>query len=560
MSTTYVTAFLNIHNIDKPESILTHPQFNPIIQLIETGIQICITIHPAFDALFRDVAKKHPNLHILSTLEIKDSWVAQECARCQPYSLPNNRNPEKDTEAFLQYQHCKPEILEMAIQKNPFGSQYFAWLDFNIIQLFRNVEKSKKQLQMIGSCSSKTPFFTIPGCWGKWDATRHSHHLDNIHWRFCGCFFIADYDSVLRFCKLYRNFFPRFLRETKKLVWDVNFWAWLEHVSDWNPTWYIADHNDSCLQIPNDYICGPIEKKYAVSYDYKEIRNYFPSSAAYLFYKGKHWLNTRYVSYYLTDQCYYLYPDGTGVIKNKNILSQLKDHGGVLVPMDYKEMDESSCGLQEVKEHRFSRGLEDMRLYEFGGKVRFVATTVGYSQCSRARIVVGDYNIETQNYSNCHVIVPPNPDSWCEKNWIPITYEGQEAFIYRWSPMEIGKIVNRPDGTKQLQIIKSHDIQEPWFHKVRGSTTFTKTDEGLLGVVHFSDEGSPRHYYHVVILLDPVTLKPIRYSKPFYFQKIGVEFCIGFTVIEGEYVFWLSRMDRDPLMIRGTFCEAKVPL
>jgi hypothetical protein len=126
--------------------------------------------------------------------------------------------------------------------------------------------------------------------------------------------------------------------------------------------------------------------------------------------------------------------------------------------------------------------------------------------------------------------------------------------------MEIGKIVNRPDGTKQLQIIKSHDIQEPWFHKVRGSTTFTKTDEGLLGVVHFSDEGSPRHYYHVVILLDPVTLKPIRYSKPFYFQKIGVEFCIGFTVIEGEYVFWLSRMDRDPLMIRGTFCEAKVPL
>ena len=558
MSLTYVTAFLNVYNTPTPDTLIGHIQFQPFYQLAETGVQICIAVHPTYEPLFREISKKFPNIYILKSLDIKDTWIFNSCSKFNElsgstYTLPTNRNPEKDTEAFLQYQHCKHEILELAIEKNPFNSNNFAWVDFNITQLFRNAEKSKKQLQAIGNCSPKMPFFAIPGCWEKWDMKRHAHHLDNIHWRFCGCFFVADHESMRRFCKLYRDFFPRFLKETKKLVWDVNFWAWLEHNSEWTPTWFIADHNDSCLQIPNEFICSPLEKKYAVSYDYKEIRNYFPSSASYLFYKGKHWLNTRYVSYYLTDQCYYLYPDGTGVIKNKNVLSQLKDHGGVLVPMDYVEMDESSCGLQDAREHRFSRGLEDMRLYEFCGKVRFVATTVGYSKCSRARIVVGDYNIETRNYSNCHVITPPNTDSWCEKNWIPITYEGQEAFIYRWSPMEIGKIVDKPDGSKHLQIIKSHDIQEPWFHKVRGSTTFTKTEEGLLGVVHFSDEGSPRHYYHVVILLDAVTLKPIRYSKPFYFQKIGVEFCIGFTVMEGDYVFWLSRMDRDPLMVRGTY-------
>lgn len=65
------------------------------------------------------------------------------------YTLPNNRNPEKDTESFLQYQHCKPEILELAMDKNPFGSNNFAWVDFNITQLFRDVEKSKKQLQAL---------------------------------------------------------------------------------------------------------------------------------------------------------------------------------------------------------------------------------------------------------------------------------------------------------------------------------------------------------------------------------------------------------------------------
>jgi hypothetical protein len=74
-------------------------------------------------------------------------------------------------------------------------------------------------------------------------------------------------------------------------------------------------------------------------------------------------------------------------------------------------------------------------------------------------------------------------------------------------------------------------------------------DGKLLGVTHFSEEGSPRRYYHVLMELDPVNLKPLRYSMPFYFLNKGVEFCIGFSVINDDYVFWISQNDRDPLTV-----------
>lgn len=124
-----------------------------------------------------------------------------------------------------------------------------------------------------------------------------------------------------------------------------------------------------------------------------------------------------------------------------------------------------------------------------------------------------------------------------------------EIFIYKWSPMEIGKLVKSENGELNLEIIESYDIQEPWFHKLRGSTVFSKVDGKLLGVTHFSEEGSPRRYYHMLIELDPVNLKPLRYSIPFYFLNKGVEFCIGFTVIKDDYVFWISQNDRDPLTV-----------
>jgi hypothetical protein len=161
-------------------------------------------------------------------------------------------------------------------------------------------------------------------------------------------------------------------------------------------------------------------------------------------------------------------------------------------------------------------------------------------------MVIGDYVPYDHTISNVQIVLPPF-DSRCEKNWIPITVGGEDMFIYKWSPLEVGRI-NTITGS--LEIVTTHIVSAPYFDKVRGSTTFTEREDGLLGVVHFSEEHIPRHYYHMLVLLEKESLRPLKYSNCFCFKGLGVEFCIGFTdELPNEYVFWTSQMDRDPMTV-----------
>ena len=214
--------------------------------------------------------------------------------------------------------------------------------------------------------------------------------------------------------------------------------------------------------------------------------------------------------------------------------------------------------------------------------MRFIATNIEYSPAAKNRMIVGTYDMSGGTYRDCIVVVPPDPNSWCEKNWIPIisaaysqehtctdgevytteteSYEREEElFIYKWSPMEIGKI-NKT--TNQLQIVLRHPVNSWIFSRLRGSTTFmdcplrvlpeecrVRGGEYVIGLTHFSEEHSPRHYYHLLVLLEKNTLKPMRHSKVFYFEKPSIEFCIGMVIREDVFGFWVSRFDRDPIYI-----------
>ena len=111
--------------------------------------------------------------------------------------------------------------------------------------------------------------------------------------------------------------------------------------------------------------------------------------------------------------------------------------------------------------------------------------------------------------------------------------------------MEIGTLNNE----NELVIEMKHPIKSPWFHKVRGSSLFVDNGVQFVGVVHFSEDTTPRRYYHMLVSLDKETFKPLKYSEIFNFQHLGIEFCIGFAIKNGEYIFWISQMDRDPLYI-----------
>lgn len=586
-SVTFVSAY---YTLQSTPYFNTHPDEwdpTPIFELARTGVQLCLYIGPtcAFEIAFKELEKECPNFRLMPyRFFYKDTWIyrtLEEWKGEDPIPLPKSRNLEKDTLEYLIYMHSRHEIIEDAISENPWDSTHFAWIDFNSPKLFSKKKESFSKLCEIARYPFPADTMYFAGCWSKLDSETVKNIANFIHWRFCGAFFLGDVKSLSDFAELYRTKFPEFLKEYEVFPWEVNFWAWMEFNGSWKPTWYRGDHNDQMLNIFSgvsaDTYAVPLPEDAIVckrEYVYPDINTFLPGSASYIEHEGKQYLNTRMVNYWMYPNGYYRFHTPDFVIENRNLFSELDSD--TLSPVDYREMEESSLyqpdgtllKAPEREKRTFSVGLEDIRL--FCGKkgeddkrpIRFLATNVEYSPVSKNRMILGTYDSQSGTYRDCIVVVPPDPNSWCEKNWIPIlsNWNGgeEELFIYKWSPMEIGRV---NPVTNQLQIVIRHEISHWLFSRLRGSTTFVECPDAflpeelrgsgafLVGLVHFSEEHSPRHYYHLLVLLEKETLRPIRYSKVFYFEKLSIEFCIGMTIKETRYVFWISRFDRDPICI-----------
>jgi hypothetical protein len=386
----------------------------------------------------------------------------------------------------------------------------------------------------------------MPGCRAPWSTTDPIADItDRIHWRFCGGFFWGDVASLETLYALYTEALPLFLETYGTLVWEVNLWAWLEGSSTWRPRWYLADHDDSLIRVPTDplAICVahvPSTTARPVTTTTELVDTWWPSSTSFWMYRGPPVLNVRHVNYTITPEGAFIIHDPHGTIRTKNVCQRLDDDLATVVD----EFEMADPDPVPYTHHQFD-GLEDLRIYESGGLLRFIASSTHYTADGRIAMVVGLYHLGKRRLSAVQPIHSPT-DAHCEKNWVPITYRGQEAFIYGWSPMQIGVV--HPD-TRRLEIRVTWPA--PVLAGCRGSSVFVDYRGKKVGVVHFSEGWAPRHYFHRLVALDPDTLQPCEVTPPFYFDRGGIEFCIGFAVRPASetYVFWVSQFDRDPVRI-----------
>lgn len=538
---TFVTSFTDIYKENQFEDRTLEWRINKFIDIAETGINIHLFLDIELDK-YPEIKEldKFNNVHI-ENFTISDYWINQ-CVQELDFTLPDTRNEVKDTTEFMIIMNSKAEFLKKAIETNYWNSTHFAWIDFSISYIFKEKEQTMEYLKLLNKRPLKPEFLVIPGCWDKKGIVEtDTYIINNVYWRFCGGFLLGDAKSVGKLFDLYKEHFVNFIKYNKKLVWDVNFWAWLEVNTLWSPTWYYGDHNDSIIKIPANFfsiILNDDLKK--TNYSYPNVETFAPGSASYLYHNGKHILNTRFLNYSIMENgnCDIDHPKD--IIITKNYVSYLKDD---FTPFFFSEIQDISVRLPS--NNCYFYGLEDIRLYSIGENIKFVATNINYSPTGYNRMIIGEYDPIMCEYNNCLVAFPPY-DTVCEKNWIPLVKDGEEYFIYKWFPMEIGKMNYNNDT---LEIVKRYKIINPLFHKVRGSSTFVDNGEYLVGVVHFSEETVPRRYYHILVALDRETFQPMKFSDNFNFQYLGIEYCIGFTIKNGEYVFWISKMDRDAVMV-----------
>lgn len=254
-TTTFVSAFVSIYTNSNPTS---HPEktlerrIAHFEDIANTGIQLCLYSCPITKPLLMAFQDKYQNVKLLD-FDYRDTDTYRACMRDNDtITYPRMRDASKDTCEYMALMHCKIEFMNHAISVNPWNSDTFAWIDFSIGYIFKNKQVSLNQLTKIANSKFNGRYhMVIPGCWGV--ILDDSAVLENIHWRFCGGFFLGRIEAIQMFYYFYKTYFPIFMNKHNRALWEVNFWAWLEFVSQWRPYWYYCKtHDDSMLLVPDN--------------------------------------------------------------------------------------------------------------------------------------------------------------------------------------------------------------------------------------------------------------------------------------------------------------------
>jgi hypothetical protein len=225
-------------------------RLNHFRNIADTGIHIVLYICRDYETILHDFFKQYENIILIVFANgVRDTY-AYRIYETESPTLPIKRHEKKDTENYIALMNAKVEFLYDTIQKNHWKSTHFAWIDFNITHVCKDIPSSTVYLKWLSDQTLSSSFLAIPGC-------MEPIYIDIIHcvwWRFCGGFFIGDMNSIIDFYKLYREHFPFYVQKTGTFLWEVNFWAWLERHTNWNPDWFQADHDDSIIHIPDCFI------------------------------------------------------------------------------------------------------------------------------------------------------------------------------------------------------------------------------------------------------------------------------------------------------------------
>lgn len=251
MATTFVTAYLKIYDEDYDSIKTFDNRLKHFISLLDLGINISIIIDPVVQDTFNDLQLKYDNLKIIQIMKIEDLELYKLGNNYSEFQrLPTNLNLKKDTKNYMFLMLSKIEFIKKAMDVNPYDSDYFCWIDFSLPYVFKDKNNSLLKMKNISNRKLCNRFICFPGCWNF--KVNDIHFLKhNIVWRFCGGIFIGDKDSLNDFYIISRENFLNFLNETKTLVWEVNYWAWLESNGLISPIWYYAAHDDTIIDLPN---------------------------------------------------------------------------------------------------------------------------------------------------------------------------------------------------------------------------------------------------------------------------------------------------------------------
>ena len=245
--------------------------------------------------------------------------------------------------------------------------------------------------------------------------------------------------------------------------------------------------------------------------------------------KDGYLLNVRLVNYRITEDGNYVDWGGKHIVTMNKYIELSKDF-----EIQYEQL------LEPTYEDVLHIGTEDVRIFNHKNVISFLGT-IYYNNNKNVGIVHGVYDIKIKNQLDGTQIIPIfNTNSECEKNWVYFNYNGELRVVYNWFPLKICKI-NEGNNTI-LELIEEKPMPN-LFKYARGSTCGAEYNNEIWFVIHIVSYESPRHYYHVIVVFDK-NMNILRYSAPFKFEDICIEYCLGLIVEDSRVIMSYSTMDR----------------
>lgn len=217
--------------------------------------------------------------------------------------------------------------------------------------------------------------------------------------------------------------------------------------------------------------------------------------------------------------------DGSGIIRTINYILEMDASWNPIKSTPIRDNTGTMKNSFPVE------GFEDCRLWETRSSAYAASTTVrdladnpagaGHHEMAiikLARDWVADYMIVVRDYHHAEV----------QKNWMPIVGR-PGAFLYLCHPtiaIEVADNGRTTEIVRHLTAGSSDNDRKVSFADLRGGSQLIPFRNGWLCLTHEVTWRPERVYLHRFLAFD-ADFKIIALSDPFYFERVGIEFCAG---------------------------------
>ncbi len=253
--------------------------------------------------------------------------------------------------------------------------------------------------------------------------------------------------------------------------------------------------------------------------------NFTSSSPCIIPYGEGYMMNIRYVNYTINGGGGYDFKHEDGKITTLNKTVWLNRDLTVLKESWFDAVHNESLRYQ---------GVEDVKIFAHNDSVLFLGTCQ-HPDTGAITMGLGNYAFEMNKLIPDIKSSPSGRD--CEKNWCYFQTGASELrILYEWSPLTI--------LNTDLSVAKRSGSVPAFFRDLRGSSNGCAFGDELWFLCHMVQYSTPRHYYHILVILDATTLEYKRHSILFKFHDDCIEYALGLVVEAERILISYSRMDR----------------